>query len=219
MDKTKHTEAMRHEQGNSRIVVKGGSDCNRLVQIFGTVSVVTIFGTVSVVTTFGTVSVVTTFGTVSVVTIFGTVSVVTTFHARGADEVFPSAGLVRGVFWRAVTGVPGATCRSLFRRQALSGVKHYNVHRSVPRHIFVQYNQQDAPVISNYLFFQKAVHVSDGLSVSHQELKTASTATVYVKQLLLPVAIWDETELQFHLIPDSSSCLTYTVAVDAILSS
>ena len=37
---------------------------------------------------------------------------------------------------------------------------------------------------------------SDGLSVHHQELKTAYTATVYVKQLLLPTAIGDEMELQ-----------------------
>jgi hypothetical protein len=33
------------------------------------------------------------------------------------------------------------------------------------------------------------LHVSDGLSVHHQELKTAYTATVYVKQLLLPAVI------------------------------
>ena len=38
------------------------------------------------------------------------------------------------------------------------------------------------------LFWINAVHVSDGLSVHHQELKTAHTATVYVKQLLLPAA-------------------------------
>ena len=48
--------------------------------------------------------------------------------------------------------------------------------------------------------------VSDGLSVHHQELKTAYTATIYVKQLLLSEMRWssisfpgDETE--FHLIP------------------
>jgi hypothetical protein len=41
---------------------------------------------------------------------------------------------------------------------------------------------------------QNALHVSDGLSVHHQELKTAYTATVYVKQLLLPAAIGDEME-------------------------
>jgi hypothetical protein len=58
----------------------------------------------------------------------------------------------------------------------------------------------------------------DGLFVHYQELETAYTATVYVKQPLLPAAIGDETELQFHLIPDSS-CLTYTVAVYAVLIS
>ena len=49
---------------------------------------------------------------------------------------------------------------------------------------------------------ENALHVLNGLSVYHQELKTAYTATVYVKQLLLPAAIRDEMEL--HLIPDSS---------------
>ena len=52
-----------------------------------------------------------------------------------------------------------------------------------------------------YLFLQNALHVSDGLSVHHQELKTVYTATVYVKQLLLPAGIGNERELQFHLIP------------------
>ena len=71
----------------------------------------------------------------------------------------------------------------------------FNIHRSVHRNIFLQYNQQDAPVISNYLFLHNALHVSHGLSVHYQELKTAYTATVYVKQLLLSVAIGDEMEL------------------------
>jgi hypothetical protein len=35
----------------------------------------------------------------------------------------------------------------------------------------------------------------DGLFVHHQEFKTAYTATVYVKQLLLPAAIGDDMEL------------------------
>jgi len=38
------------------------------------------------------------------------------------------------------------------------------------------------------LFWNTYLHVSDGLSVHHQELKTAYTTTVYVKQLLLPAA-------------------------------
>jgi len=37
---------------------------------------------------------------------------------------------------------------------------------------------------------QNALQVSDSLSVYHQELKTAYTATVYVKQLLLPAATY-----------------------------
>jgi len=49
--------------------------------------------------------------------------------------------------------------------------------------------------------------LSDGLFVHHQELKTAYTATVYVKELLLPAAAV------------SSSCLTYIVAVYAVLCS
>jgi len=64
-----------------------------------------------------------------------------------------------------------------------------DIHRSVHRNIFLQYNQQDAPVISNYLFLLNPLHVLNGLPVHHQELKTAYTATVYVKQLLLRAAI------------------------------
>ena len=56
-----------------------------------------------------------------------------------------------------------------------------------------------------------------GLSVHHQELKTAYTATVYVKQLLLPAAIGDEMDLMNSvsspIAVTSSTCLTYTVAV------
>ena len=57
--------------------------------------------------------------------------------------------------------------------------------------IFLQYNQQDAPVISNYIFLYNALHFSDGLSVHHQDLKTAYTATVYVKKLLLSGMKWN----------------------------
>jgi len=31
----------------------------------------------------------------------------------------------------------------------------------------------------------------------------------YVKQLLIPAASGDEMEMEFHLVPASSSCLTY----------
>jgi len=41
--------------------------------------------------------------------------------------------------------------------------------------IFAEYNQQDATFI--YLFLSDAVHVSDGFSVHHQDLKTAHTAS------------------------------------------
>jgi hypothetical protein len=46
---------------------------------------------------------------------------------------------------------------------------------------------------------KNTLHVSDGLSVHNQELKTAYTATVYVKKLLLPAAITDEMEV--HGVP------------------
>ena len=49
--------------------------------------------------------------------------------------------------------------------------------------------EKGAPIISNYLFLQNALHVSGGLSVRHQKLKTAYTLTVYVKQLMLPAPI------------------------------
>jgi hypothetical protein len=61
-----------------------------------------------------------------------------------------------------------------------------------------------------------------GLSVHHQELKTKYTATVYVKQLLLPAAIGDEMErssISSPIAAGSSSFLTYNVAVYAFLCS
>ena len=78
-------------------------------------------------------------------------------------------------------------------------------------------------LLSQIIYSCKTLYMfRDGISVHHQELKTAYTATVYVKQLLLPAAIGDEMELQFQLIPIAagrSSCLTYTVAVYAVLKS
>jgi hypothetical protein len=38
-------------------------------------------------------------------------------------------------------------------------------------------NQPDAPVSQIYLFWNNTPHVSDGLSVHHQEFKTVHTAT------------------------------------------
>jgi len=62
-------------------------------------------------------------------------------------------------------------------------------------------------LLSQIIYSCKMLYVTDGLSVHHQELKTVYTATIYVKQLLLPAAA------------GRSSCLTYTVAVYAVLSS
>jgi len=58
---------------------------------------------------------------------------------------------------------------------------------------------------SNYfkLFILVKLSTCFGLSVHNQELKTAYTATVYVKQLLLPAAIEVEMELRsnkMHLL-------------------
>ena len=60
-----------------------------------------------------------------------------------------------------------------------------------------------------------------GLSVHHQEFKTAYTATVSVKQLLIPAAIWDDMKLSISspIAAGSSSCLTDTVALYAVLNS
>ena len=56
-----------------------------------------------------------------------------------------------------------------------------------------------------------------GLSVHHQELKTAYTATTYVKQLLLSGMRWSSISSPITAV--NSSCLTYTVAVYEALSS
>jgi hypothetical protein len=51
-------------------------------------------------------------------------------------------------------------------------------------------------LLSQIIYSCKMLHMfRDGLSFHHQELKTEYTATVYVKQLLLPAAIGDEMEL------------------------
>jgi hypothetical protein len=60
-------------------------------------------------------------------------------------------------------------------------------------------------LLSQIIYSCKTLYMfRDDLTVHHQELKTAYTATVYVKQLLLPAAIGDEMKTWFHLIPDSS---------------
>jgi len=58
--------------------------------------------------------------------------------------------------------------------------------------------------------------------VHYQELKTAYTAKIYVKELLLAAAIGDELERSSISSPTAagnSSYLTYTVAVYVVLSS
>jgi len=65
---------------------------------------------------------------------------------------------------------------------------------------FLQYNQQDAPVISNYLFLEKVLHVSEVLpsiirsSKPRIQQRYISNSCCYRG--------WDRT--QFHLIPGSS---------------
>jgi hypothetical protein len=51
----------------------------------------------------------------------------------------------------------------------------------------------------NYLFLHNTVHVSDGLSVHHQEFKTDLQQEAYVRQTRVPVV--SETEMAFHLGP------------------
>ena len=55
--------------------------------------------------------------------------------------------------------------------------KKLDVQRSVLCNIFLYYNQQDASVSQIIYSCKNALHVSDGLSVHHQEVKTAHTAT------------------------------------------
>jgi len=59
-------------------------------------------------------------------------------------------------------------------------------------------------VFSIYLFLKIALHVSGGSSAHHQEHKTVHRASGTVRPILLPAAIVDEMELQFHLIDDIS---------------
>jgi hypothetical protein len=52
-------------------------------------------------------------------------------------------------------------------------------------------------LLSQIMYSCKTLYVFwDGLSVNQQELKTAYTATVYVKLLLLPAPFGDEMELR-----------------------
>ena len=60
-------------------------------------------------------------------------------------------------------------------------------------------------VFSIYLFLYIALHVSGGSSAHHQEHEIVHTTSGIVKPIMLPAAIVDEMELEFHLIHDSSS--------------
>jgi len=69
--------------------------------------------------------------------------------------------------------------------------------------IIPNYNQQDATFLD--LFISKdAVRVLGSSSAHHQEHTTVHTASGIVKPILLPAAIVDEVEREFHLIHDSS---------------
>jgi hypothetical protein len=50
------------------------------------------------------------------------------------------------------------------------------------------------------LFLQNALHVSGGSSARHQELKLYIQHLVFVKLLLLPFIVVQETELLRHLL-------------------
>ena len=50
-----------------------------------------------------------------------------------------------------------------------------------------------------YLFMETALHVSDGISTHHQEhIQLCLQHLALVKPLVLPAAIVEELELQFH---------------------
>jgi hypothetical protein len=50
----------------------------------------------------------------------------------------------------------------------------------------------------------RSLHVSGGSSAHHQEHKTVHTPSGVVKPILLPAAIVDEREREFHLIHENS---------------
>ena len=54
--------------------------------------------------------------------------------------------------------------------------------------VMYSYSTTNKMHLLSQIILVKCLHVSDGLSVHHQELKNAYTATVYGKELLLPVA-------------------------------
>jgi hypothetical protein len=91
----------------------------------------------------------------------------------------------------------------------------FNIHRSVRRNIFLQYNQQDAPVIS--IYFCKTLYMfrtvfpsiikSSKLLIQQRYMSSSCCYLLLSGMILSPIAA------------GSSSCLTYTIAVYAVLSS
>ena len=53
----------------------------------------------------------------------------------------------------------------------------FDVYWAVHRNTFLQWNKLDGPAYQIILFWNGTVHVSDGLSVHHQEFKTVHRAT------------------------------------------
>ena len=76
-----------------------------------------------------------------------------------------------------------------------------DIHISVPRNIFPNYNQQDAKFLDLFISTD-ALHVSGGSSAHHQEHTTVHTASGIVNQYCCYRGL-DGT--QFLLIHDSSS--------------
>jgi len=55
-----------------------------------------------------------------------------------------------------------------------------------------------------YLYTETARHVSGGTSTHHQEnIQLYPTHLIFVTPLLLPAAVVEQLELQFHLLHDS----------------
>ena len=72
------------------------------------------------------------------------------------------------------------------------------------RDIIFQYISNKMQRYTVYLYLKAALHVSGGTLTHHQEhTQLYLQHLVLVKPLLLPVAIVEELELQFHLFHDS----------------
>ena len=68
----------------------------------------------------------------------------------------------------------------------------------------VQYISNKMQLYTSSLYLETAVHVSGVTSTHHQEhAQLYLQHLVFVTPLLLPAAIVDELELQFHLLHDS----------------